>query len=34
VTGLLFLYYPADGVAWWVFGINPDEFDAMVYEIK
>ena len=20
--------YPTDGIAWWVFGVNPDEFDA------
>ena len=23
----LFLCYPADGIDWWVFGINPDEFN-------
>ena len=24
--------YPANGIAWWVFGVNPDEFDAVIYE--
>ena len=25
---VLFLCYPADGIARWIFGINPDEFDT------
>jgi len=32
VAGLLFLCYPADGIARWISGINPDEFDTVIYE--